>query len=312
MTTVNIFSGYKQEEDRFTNGLIAILDLSRYESPAFVSRFIKTLIDVEGGEIRHFRVLKGIDGTADAELSGDSCCLYFETKIESATLRDEQIRSHLSKLEMRAESLKKLVLLTPDDSKSQYVSRHLAINPGTLIHLSWRRVYDYLESRANEEPNLVLVELIKQYLFRIRQTVFQQDYAGIILKLYFGKESGIFQDTYLKDMEEGRWTYFNTRSRYEKLDGTSRKLLFYDATRQGITAEVEIRKVKCNEEEPDYRWVNEFAPGTLRVFRSAIPVEHILAVSGLEKFRKGQNAGRLMTHTQYRALLSYKEPLTKT
>ena len=308
MTGVNIFTGYKQEEDRFTNGLIAILHFSRFGSLDFVSHFIKTLIGVDGGETRNFRVLKGIEGTADAELSGDAYCLYFETKIESATLRVEQIQSHISNLERRIEPLKKLVLLTPDDSKCQYVARHLAMNPGTLIHLSWRRVYDYLESRANEEENQILVELIQQYLLRIRQTVFQQDYAGIILKLYFGKESGIFQDTYLENMQDGRWTYFNTRSKYEKLDGTSRKLLFYDSTRQGITAEVEIRKVECNEEEPDYRWVNEFAPGTLRVFNSAIPVEHILAVSGLENFRKGQSAGRLMTHTQYRALLAYQEP----
>ena len=309
MSTVNIFSGYKQEEDRFTNGLIAILNLSTYESPAFVSCFIKTLIEVEAGEIRNFRVLTGIDGTADAELSGDNCCLYFETKIESATLREEQIRSHLSKLQMRAESLKKVVLLTPDDSKSQYVARHLAISAGSLVHVSWRRVYDYLESQVHNETNLVLVQLIKQYLSRIRLAVFQQDYAGIILKLQFGKESGLSQETYIDDIRAGRWTYFNTRTRYEKLDGTSRKLLFYDGTRQGITAEVEIRKVIHYEDMQDYCWVNEFAPGTLRVFKTAIPVEHILAVSGLEKFRKGQNACRLITQTQYRGLVSLQDSL---
>ncbi len=306
MTSVNIFSGYKQEEDRFTNGLIAILNLGRFANPDFVSRFIKTLIGIDGSVTRQFRVLQGIEGTADAELSGDTYCLYFETKIVSATLRGEQISAHLSNLRKRTEPLKKLILLTPDDSKSQYIARHLAIDPESLFHLSWRQVYDYLESRANEEQNPVLAELIQQYLRRIRQTVFQQDYAGIILKISFGEESGVFQNTYLEEMQEGRWSYFNTRSRYEKLDGTGRKLLFYDATRRGITAEVEIRRVKHDEDESDYRCINEFEPGTLRVFKTAIPIQHILSISGLENFRKGQNAGRLMTHTQYQALLSYQ------
>jgi hypothetical protein len=265
---------------------------------------------IAGGEIRHFRVLQGIKGTADAELSGDACCLYFETKIESATLRTEQIRSHLSYLTQRKEPLKRLVLLTPDDSKSQYVARHLEIDPGSLIHLGWRQVYENLESRAKHEQNPVLAELIQQYLHRIQQTVFQQDYAGIILKIHFGNDSGIFHDTYLENMHEGRWSYFNTRRRYEKLDGTGRKLLFYDSIRQGITAEVEIRKVQFNEEGSDYNCINEFEPGTLKVFKTAIPIKHILSISGLENFRKGQNAGRLMTHTQYRALISHQESET--
>jgi len=54
MTGVNIFTGYKQEEDRFTNGLIAILNLGRCGNPDFVSRFIQTLIGIDGSETRHF------------------------------------------------------------------------------------------------------------------------------------------------------------------------------------------------------------------------------------------------------------------
>jgi len=63
---INIFSNYSQEENRFTNGLISLLDLSRHSGqPLFEVLFRKLLnLDLQA-EIRKCRVLTGIDGTAD-------------------------------------------------------------------------------------------------------------------------------------------------------------------------------------------------------------------------------------------------------
>lgn len=40
MTTVNIFTNYQQEENLFTNGLVALLELSRHERPPFAKTFL--------------------------------------------------------------------------------------------------------------------------------------------------------------------------------------------------------------------------------------------------------------------------------
>ena len=89
------------------------------------------------------------------------------------------------------------------------------------------------------------------------------------------------------------------------MDGTGRKLLLYDRTRQGITAEVEIRKVKRIKWARAYPWANIFAPGTLRVFEKPIRLSRIRNMAGFEDFgkhRKDRTAYRNITHEQYRQL----------
>jgi hypothetical protein len=59
---------------------------------------LKTLgIDPDQKALK-FRVLRGIDGTADAELSGNDFCVLIETKIERGKLDDPQICRHLERL----------------------------------------------------------------------------------------------------------------------------------------------------------------------------------------------------------------------
>src|ERR1039458_5830073 len=43
--TLNIFTGYGQEENRFTNGLISILELSRHSDTTFMKSFLRKLLD---------------------------------------------------------------------------------------------------------------------------------------------------------------------------------------------------------------------------------------------------------------------------
>lgn len=307
MRTVNIFASYKQE-NQFTNGLVSLLEISKKEKPQFVKLFLSDLLSIQPrGSIIDFRVLRGIDGTADAELCNENCCVRFETKIWSATLRKEQIRSHLRRLLHSHQKLKRLVLLTPDDSNSAYIEKMRSLDPTHILHLEWRRVYEFFE-KCQHKMGRVFSELVDQFLEMIHETVFMQDIAGIILKIDFGDKSQIYHDSYLEDMKTnpGDWTYWNTPSEYRNLDGTGRKLIFYDRTRQGITAEVEIKNVKRISPRGNYPWRNLFAPGTLRIFDTPIALSKIRKIEGFENFsryRMDRSAYRNITQEQYRELI---------
>ena len=306
MKAVNIFRSYKQEEDHFTNSLISVLSFSRFDGPEVVDSFLHKLMGLKPkGDIDKFRVLQGIEGTADGELSGADCCIRIESKIVSGTLRMEQILDHLKYLHDRPEGLKKLVLLTPDDSLSAYVREFLALAPDSVMQVSWKSVLDFLNDVIQGKPPNMFSELTHQFVDRIRDNVLNQDMAGIILKLDFGDKSAIYSDKYLDEMMKGEMTKWNTPREYKKLDGTGRKMLLYDRTRQAITLEVEIQKVSRTNSEPDYPWTNEFAPGTIRVFEPPISLSQLRLINGFENFgvyKKDRSPYRNLTHSQYREL----------
>jgi len=302
-SSVNIFTRYKQTENDFTNGLIAILSLSQRDGSQLVMSFLRGQLRLEPCcEINMFRVLQGMDGTADAELSGDDCCIHFESKIVSGTLDHEQIERHLHKLRSRTESLRRLVLLTPDDTNSRYIDKFLTRDADLVIHIGWRRVFDFLSNSVESCDPCFFSDVVRQFLERIRTMVFEQDFAGIIAKIQFGELSEVYEDKYLNEMNAGDWTQWNTPREYKKLDGTGRKLLLYDKTRNGITVEFEIDKVKRTDAEAGYPWTNIFAPGTLRFFEPPVSLNHIRSVSGLNSFGKGQSPYQNITHEQYRLL----------
>jgi hypothetical protein len=305
--TVNIFTNYQQEENHFTNGLVALLDLSRYEHPEIASSFLRDLLGLTpNGEVEACRVLRGIDGTADAEICCGGCCVRFETKIRSGTLDTRQLRSHLKRLSRCQKRLKRLVLLTPDDGKSAYIRQFLAIDDRRILHLGWRTVYDWLEERACKSEGTIFSQLVRQFLDRIHDCVFEQDIAGVITKIAFGDFSQVYEDSYLQEMRRGEWDRWNTPREYKNLDGTGRKLLLYDRTREGITVEVEIKKVSRIPRRRNWCWQNLFVPGTLRVFRKPIPLFHIRSIPGFEGFgmyRRDRSAYRNITREQYRQLM---------
>ena len=306
MSIVNIFTSYKQEENHFTNGLIALLRLSRYDRPRFIASFLRDQLSLEPKEgIDSFRVLRGIQGTVDGELCCKDCCIQFETKIASGTLRVEQVRNHLSQLQLRPEMLKKLVLLTPDDGNSKYIERFLLIDKHHVLHLEWKSVYNYLDNSIRNHTGTVFSELVRQFLERIHHRVFEQDIAGIIAKIDFGDRSEVYADRYLSEMEKGSWTKWNTPRQYKSLDGTGRKLMLYDRTRKGITVEVEIHEVRRTDSELDYPWSNIFVHDKLFIYRKPIPLSRIQTIPGFDNFgvhRKDRSAYRNITHEQYRQL----------
>jgi len=305
MSTVNIFTRYEQEENRFTNGLISILRMSSLDNPRFLTPFLRGELGCPlGGRVHTFRVLQGIQGTADGELCGDDFRIQFETKIVSGSLRRDQIRSHLKRLQGHRERLKRLVLLTPDDSSSRYIKEFLALDATRLRHLGWKRVYDSLSDSIRNRSRSPFTELVRQFLEQIQDMVFEQDLAGIILKIHFGANSGVHPDAYLKELKADEQDRWHTPRECKSLDGTGRKLLLYERGR-GITAEVEIKKVKRIKWARAYPWANIFAPGTLHVFENPIRLSRIRNIAGFEDFgkhRKDRTAYRNITHEQYRQL----------
>ena len=313
--TVNIFSHYKQEEDQFTNGLMGILDLSRHQDGKqnLLRRFFKQLasLDVSGDNCR-LRVLGDIEGTADAEICTRSHCVRIETKVRSGTLRDEQLRSHLRRLDDSPAEHKVLVLITPDDRNSDYIAKALGkpyvrafrdANPQHMvIHVGWMAIYRHLEDFAKETGATPLSKLIVQFLEQIHDCIFEQDYAGIIQKISFGDVSEVYEDKYLDELKADEWRRWNTPRKYEKLDGTGRKLLLYDKSRSAITVEAEIQKVCRTNEERAFPWSNFFVPRTVKVYDPPIPLERILAIPGFENFKSGRAANWNVTQEQYKLL----------
>ncbi len=311
MHAVNVFSTFGQEENNFTNGLFALLRISAYEKPVFVKSFLKDLLGITPtGSIESVfcvRVLRGIE-YADAELCFGECCLRFETKIASGALPHDEVRRRLKDLKGCSGRLKRVVLLTPDDPKSQYIKQFLSKYKPRVLHLGWKSVYDYLDTAANTGKPSAFTELVKQYLEQIRECVFEQDMAGVITKIAFGDYTEVYPDEYLGEMRRGEWKNWHTPRLYKALDGTGRKLLLYDRERQAITAEVEIKKVKRIPYRRNFPWSNAFATKP-KIFRPAIPLKLIRSLPGFEnfgKYRKDRSAYRNLTREQYRQLMEIR------
>lgn len=303
----NVFNSYAQEENNFTNGLFSLLRLSAYERPQFIASFLKDLLGItpQGSIDAEFRVrvLRRIE-LADAELRCGNCCLRFETKIVSGAVRHDQVRRRLRQLKQCSGRLKRVILLTPDDTTSQYVRQIYKKYKPNVLHLGWKDVYDYLKKSVKGGKKTVFSELVGSFLERIEEQVFRYDYAGIIQKVNF-KVSGVDSKTYRSGMRNGKWTYWNTPRPYEKLNGKGRKLLLYDGERKEITVEVEIKKVKHIRWERAYPSQNVFATKP-KVFRRPIPLKHIWSIPGFEnfgKYRKDRCAYRNITREHYRQLM---------
>lgn len=316
MSTANLFNHYKQSENHFTNGLISILSLCRVEHPALVESFLGELLGLRSPEwkVNTFQVLPGADGTIDGELGGKECCLWFESKIQSGTLDGIQIRQHLNGkpktvppwkgLYGREEHFKRLILLTPDDSKSNYLKQFLDIDPALILHLEWRRVYSFFQQFTESIPGTTLAEVISQFLKTIQEMVFTQDIAGVILKIQFGDHSEVYHDKYLQEMKAGDWECWNTPGFCKHLDGKGRRLLLYDPVCQGITVDVEIESVTQNGTDTEFTSRNTFAPGTLHVLNQPINLQAIEKLGPkFLKFKSNRSPYQILTQEQYRTLI---------
>jgi hypothetical protein len=311
MYEVNIFANYSQEENHFTNGLLSLLALSTVDGPEFLNSFLNDVLHIVAPDgINTFKVLREMDGsTADAELSGSEFCLHFETKIESGKLRGEQVQSHLERLKKHS-GVQRLFLLTPDDSTSQYVDHFVSLDREHIQHREWKSVFSFLERSLVMPKETVFLRLVRQFLERIRHRIFEQDIAGVIFKVAFDEVAGVDNGKYLTEMQSGAWTEWNTPRECKLLDGKGRKLILYDRRRKSLTVEVEIKSVQRTNKEDGFPWTNEFAPGTLQILETPIPLSELQGLGGFENFGKERSPYRKLTQEQYRQLMSNQKTNT--
>ncbi len=160
MSGVNIFTRYEQRENDYTNGFVSLLSLSPFGHQRLLTQLLNDQLGLPG-EYKPIDFLV-LPGHVDAEVSAADFCIWFETKIISGTLREDQVHQHLRNLDAKPQASRYLVLLTPDDGRSSYVNRFLAID-SRIRHLEWRCVYDLLKLPAGRDENGVFSALAIQF-----------------------------------------------------------------------------------------------------------------------------------------------------
>jgi hypothetical protein len=132
----------------------------------------------------------------------------------------------------------------------------------------------------------------------------KDEIAAVIVKIHFGKESGVYPGSYLEELPDER--AWNTPRKYKHLNGRGKRLLLYDGKRKSVTAEVEIGRVRKLKAATKYRWRNEFVRNSVRIFRPPIPVASLRKIDGFEEFgvyRKDRTPYRNVSQKQYAALM---------
>ena len=124
MSSVNIFKRYDQLENDYTNGFVSLLSLASLGCPRLLNQLLNDELSLPGiFDPAKFLVLEGIHGYADGEVSAADFCIWFETKIKSYSLIEDQVLQHLKHLEAKPQERQYLALLTPDDGNSSYIQK---------------------------------------------------------------------------------------------------------------------------------------------------------------------------------------------
>jgi hypothetical protein len=191
--------------------------------------------------------------------------------------------------------------LTPDDGSSSYIQQFRA-KYRRVTHLEWKAVYELCKGCTAGDR--VVSELARQFLAYIHDRIIEQDIVGIIQNIAFGTKSGLSHNTFLDEFnsDNGIGLRWNTPREYKALDGKGRKLLLYDGTQPAVTAEVEIREVRCTNEEALFPWTNFYAKETKRVFEPPIPLSRIQTIPTFEEFGTERASHRNITYQQYMML----------
>ena len=195
MDTANLFTFYEQEENRFTNGLIALLKTAHKGNDNLLSNFFKKFIGIDASQNINFKVLKDIAGSADSEISNKEIIVYIETKRVSSyyqlfnkdgTFKIEsliQLKRHIKSLNKNLQKKKYLIYLSPDNPESIYI-KTIKSKVKSLIHISWIEVYQYLSYYKTNSP--ILKSLIEDYADLIRRDILDKDFVAAFIKFMPG------------------------------------------------------------------------------------------------------------------------------
>ncbi len=175
---------------------------------------------------------------------------------------------------------------------------------------SLRRTDTIVDAEISGKDICMFSDMLSQFGAYLYDGILLNDLVGVIMKMSFGKKSGVDNDTYIRDIlsGEGIGRQWNTPRKYRELEGPGRKLLLYDKIRRAITVEVEIESVEKTGAESEFPWANIYKPDTLCVLDPPIPLSRICSIPNLEHLHTGRSPYRLITHDEYQRLRRPSEP----
>ena len=130
------------------------------------------------------------------------------------------------------------------------------------------------------------------------------DVVGKIAYIDFGPRSRVYADSYLEEFRRGEWDEWGTPSDY--LNGNENGILMlYDKTRNGITLELRVSKIRY--EEGHYGYRNQFEPEGISIYDPPIYIEIINSIDGFVNFGSISTPKWNLTRDQYEELLGKYE-----
>jgi hypothetical protein len=117
---MSIFSTYSTGENRVTSSILAVM---KYLSLQRTERFLGAIMEQSEFELVHFQnqQSRGGKGVPDAVIKSSNHILI-ETKVKRNSLRVDQLKRHLQRLDHTA-VVESLLVLTPDDLKPNAIDQ---------------------------------------------------------------------------------------------------------------------------------------------------------------------------------------------
>ncbi len=144
-----LFSTYATRENRVTAAVLAAL---RSLSVHRIEHIVGALLEQSDFELIRFEEqAKGSESVPDAQIVS-SCRLLIETKCERNSLREQQLRGHLSILDGVSEGVAKLLTLTPDESRPKLIDE---INDERVVWASFADLSNAIDGVFENETEIV-------------------------------------------------------------------------------------------------------------------------------------------------------------
>lgn len=165
---MGLFSTYSTGENRVTASILAVL---RSIALPRAERLIGALIEQPDFELIRFenQPAKGGEGVPDAAITG-SVRLLIETKVGRNSVRTDQLRRHLARLDTSGEAVKRLLLLTPDDGEPGNIG---TIEDDRLAWSSFARFDQAIDELLADKTEVISER--EAFLLRELQSMFAEE-----------------------------------------------------------------------------------------------------------------------------------------
>lgn len=146
----SIFSTYSTGENRVTASILAVL---RSLALNRIERLLGALMERSELQLLRFenQPSRGGKGVPDAVITG-SCRIFLETKIKRNSVRADQLRRHLDRLDAAGEAVQVLLVLTPDSSVPATVT---SIDDARLVWTNFEALDQAIEELLADQAEVI-------------------------------------------------------------------------------------------------------------------------------------------------------------